>query len=408
MTSVLDGAAMAKTKTQVLPWQRRGFSISQLRAMARNTLPRPIFDFADGGAEDEQTLRRNEAAFAALQLVPRPLEGAAHRDLSVSLFGKRLSLPVVIGPTGLAGLFWPDGECAAARAAQRSGTAYCLSHGSVCSLEKLAGTGASPRWMQVFIYKDRGFTRELAERAAAAGFDALVLTIDNQLLGNRERDLRNGFAIPPRFGLSEMVGMATKFPWFIRMRHELPKITFGNYLRDGESQNLRELAGRMADLLDPALCWRDLEWLRQVWKGPLLVKGVLHPSDAAAAVDRGVDGIIVSNHGGRQLDGAVTGAEALPNVVDAVAGRAAVLVDGGIRRGADVVKALALGAQCTLIARPQLFGLSVAGEDGVCHVLDVYRREIDRVMGLCGISRLDDIGKDLLFSNRIENGVVQS
>jgi L-lactate dehydrogenase (cytochrome)/(S)-mandelate dehydrogenase len=370
--------------------------------MALRRLPRPIFDFADGGAEDELTLRRNEAAFADLQLLPRPLQGAGTRDLSLSLFGHRLALPVIIGPTGLAGLFWPDGECAAARAAHHCGTVYCLSHGSVCTLEQLAATGASPRWMQVFIYKDRGFTRELTERAQAAGFNALVLTVDNQLLGNRERDVRNGFTIPPRFNPVELVGMAAKIPWLMRMRREFAKITFGNYVRAGDRESIAALAARMADLLDPSSSWRDLEWLRQIWKGPLLVKGVLHPAEAAGAVERGADGVIVSNHGGRQLDGAVAGIEILPDVVSAVAGRAAVLVDGGIRRGADVVKALALGANCTLIARPQLFGLAVAGEEGVCHVLGIYRREIDRVMGLCGITRIDGIRRDLVLPAKRE------
>jgi L-lactate dehydrogenase (cytochrome)/(S)-mandelate dehydrogenase len=370
--------------------------------MALRRLPRPIFDFADGGAEDEQTLRRNQTAFADLQLLPRPLQGAATRDLSLSLFGHRLALPVIIGPTGLGGLFWPDGECAAARAAYRCGTVYCLSHGSVCTLEQLATTGASPRWMQVFIFKDRGFTRELTERAQAAGFNALVLTIDNQLLGNRERDVRNGFTIPPRFGAFELAGMATKIPWLIQMRREFGKITFGNYVRAGDRESITALAARMAELLDPSASWRDLEWLRQMWQGPLLVKGVLHPAEAAGAVERGADGVIVSNHGGRQLDGAVAGIEILPDVVGAVAGRAAVLVDGGIRRGADVVKALALGANCTLIGRPQLFGLAVAGEEGVCHVLDIYRREIDRVMGLCGISRIDGIRPDLVVPAKRE------
>lgn len=187
--------------TAAIPaWQQRAYSIDALRGLARGALPRPVFDFADGGAEDESTLRRNESAFDDLRLLPQPLRGTADRDLSVTLFGKRLSLPVIVGPTGLAGLFWPDGERCAARAAAAAGTGFCLSHGSVCTLEELAATGAAPRWMQVFVYRDRGFTRELTERAAAAGFDALVLTIDNQLLGNRERDVRNGFSIPPRFG----------------------------------------------------------------------------------------------------------------------------------------------------------------------------------------------------------------
>jgi L-lactate dehydrogenase (cytochrome)/(S)-mandelate dehydrogenase len=381
-------------------WQRRAYSIDALRQLARGALPRPVFDFADGGAEDEFTLRRNEAAFDGLRLLPQPLRGAATRDLSVTLFGKRSSLPVIVGPTGLAGLFWPDGERCAARAAAAAGTAFCLSHGSVCSLEQLAATGAAPRWMQVFVYRDRGFTRELTERAAAAGFDALVLTTDNQLLGNRERDIRNGFSIPPRFGPAEYLSMAFRPGWLWRMRGELSRITFGNYVRPGEAADIRAIAGRMASLLDPSMCWKDVEELRKAWSGPLILKGVLHPAEARMAVERGVDGLIVSNHGGRQLDGAPASLEALPAVVEAVGGRIPVLLDGGVRRGADVVKALALGAAACLVGRPQLWGLAVAGEAGVAHMLEIYRREIDRVLGLCGISRIADIDRNLLFTQR--------
>ncbi len=379
-------------------WTRRAYSIDALRQMARGALPRPVFDFADGGAEDEFTLRRNEAAFDDLRLLPQPLRGAAERDLSVTLFGKRLSLPVFVGPAGLAGLFWPDGERCAARAAAAAGTGFCLSHGSVCSLEALAATGAAPRWMQVFVYRDRGFTRELTERAAAAGFDALVLTTDNQLLGNRERDIRNGFSIPPRFGPAEYLSVAFRPGWLWRMRGELNRITFGNYVRPGEAADIRAIAGRMASLLDPSMSWKDVEELRRVWKGPLLLKGVLHPAEASMAAERGVDGLIVSNHGGRQLDGAPASLEALPAVIDAVGGKIPVLMDGGVRRGADVVKALALGAAACLVGRPQLWGLAVAGEAGVVHMLEIYRREIDRVLGLCGISRIADIDRNLLFT----------
>jgi isopentenyl diphosphate isomerase/L-lactate dehydrogenase-like FMN-dependent dehydrogenase len=378
--------------------KRKAYSVAAMRMLARRVLPRPVFDFADGGAEDERTLRRNERAFDDVQLVPQPLRGAGKRDLSVSLFGTELSLPVVIGPTGLSGLFWPGGEIAAARAAKKAGTAFCLSHASVCTIEELAACGAAPRWMQVFIFRDRGFTRELTERAAAAGYDALVLTIDNQLTGNRERDIRNGFTIPPRLGPVEITAMATKLPWLWRMRGELKRITFGNYVKLGESADLKTLAAQMPSLLDPSMSWGDVDALRQTWRGPLLLKGVLSPEEAAQAVAHGVDGLIVSNHGGRQLDGAVSSLEALPAVVAAVKGRVPVLLDGGVRRGADVVKALALGARACLIARPQLYGLAVAGEAGVAGVLDIYRREMDRVMGLCGITTIDEIGPDLLFS----------
>ena len=379
-------------------WQRRAINIAALGAEARRVLPHAIADFVDGGAGDEVTLRRNEAAFDAVQLLPRPLSGAATRDLSISLFGARLSLPLMFAPTGLAGLLWPDGEAASARAAAAAGTAYCLSHGSVCTLEALAATGAAPRWMQTYIYKDRELTREIAGRAAAAGYHALVVTIDAQLLGNRERDVRNGFAIPPRLSAGEVAGMAFKLPWLLRMRRALPKITFGNYKRPGSGEDLTALAERMLSLPDPGFTWRDIEWLRGVWQGPLVLKGILHPADAMEAVAHGVDGVIVSNHGGRQLDGTVAALDALPGVAEAAAGGTAILLDGGIRRGNHVIKALALGADCCLIGRPQLWGLAVAGEAGVAHVLEIFRREIDLTMGLCGLSAIDQIGSDTLLA----------
>ena len=377
-------------------WRQHCYSIAAMRERARRVLPRPVFDFADGGAEDETTLRRNEADFQHVGLLPRPLNGPGQRDLAITLLGHRLTMPVMIAPTGLAGLMWPQGEAAAARAAAAAGTVYCLSHGSVCKLEDLPRIGSAPRWMQLFIYRDRGFTEELANRAAAAGFDALVLTTDNQVLGNRERDLRNGFAIPPKFKAADIFAMAGKLPWLMRMRTELPRITFGNYIRAGETIDIGGLAKRMAELLDPSMSWRDVAWLRQIWKGPLIVKGVLHPDEARAAVAHGVDAVIVSNHGGRQLDGAVSSIAALPAIAAAVDGRIPVLIDGGIRRGADVVKALALGAACCLIARPQLWGLAVAGEAGVGHVLEIFRREIDRAMALLGAARIADLTPNLV------------
>ena len=373
------------------------YNVAEVRRAARAVLPRPVFDFADGGAEDEHTLRRNVDAFSDVALLPRPLNGAAACDLSAELFGWRLAMPLLVAPTGLAGLFWPDGEREAARAAAACGIPYCASHGSVCTLEDIAGTGVDPRLMQVFVYKDRGFTREMVERAAAARYSALVLTIDNQLLGNRERDLRNGFTIPPRFGIAGTLSTATKVPWLWRMRRTLPRLTFGNYVRPGSAEDIATLAGRLADLLDPGLSWADVDWLRGIWRGPLLIKGVLHPDEAREAVSRGVDGMVVSNHGGRQLDGSPAAFDALPAVVDAVKGRVPVLMDGGVRRGADVVKALASGAAACLIGRPQLWGLAVGGEAGVRHVLDIFRREIDRTMGLMGAARIGDLGPHCLM-----------
>ncbi len=376
--------------------KKRAINIADMRRLARRALPRPVFDFTDGGAEDEWTLRRNESAFDDIQLLPQPLRGSATRDLSVELFGRTLSMPVMIGPTGLAGLVWPDGELGSARAATAAGTAYCLSHGSVCTIEELAATRAAPRWMMVFVYRDRGLTREFVERAQATQYDALVLTIDNQLTGNRERDIRNGFTIPPALGPRELAAMAIKLPWLYRMRGHLKRVDMSNYRRPGETAELTRSSVRLASMLDPSLSWRDVDEVRKVWKGPLILKGVLHPEEARRASEHGVDGIIVSNHGGRQLDGAASGIEALPAVVEAVAGRMPVLVDGGVRRGADVVKALALGASACLIARPQLWGLAVAGEAGVARVLEIFRSEIDRVMGFCGVTKVSEIGPDLI------------
>ena len=371
--------------------QKNGYSVAALRRIAQKRLPRPIFDFIDGGAEDEDTLRQNESAFSDWELLPKPLNGAAKRDLSTSLFGHTLSSPLLIGPTGLAGLFWPQGEVAAANAASDYGTVYCLSHGSVCTLEQLAKMHQGLKWMQVFIYKDRGFTRELATRAQESGYDALVLTIDNQLIGKRERDIVNGFTIPPRLDLSQMLAFAKKPSWWWAMRHELANVTFGNYVQSNSPESVAALAARMGSLLDPSMSWEDVDMVRAHWKGRLILKGVLHPDEAAQAVKHGVDAIIVSNHGGRQLNGAIASVRALPAVIQAVNGAIPVLLDGGIRRGSDIFKAVALGASAVLIGRPHLWGLSVAGKDGVQWVLEMLHGELDRTMGLAGTSNIEEI-----------------
>ncbi|MDD9990361.1 MAG: DUF1674 domain-containing protein [Rhodospirillales bacterium] len=377
-------------------WKRRAYNIATVRDESRRALPRPVFDFVDGGAGDEHTLRRNVSAFDDVDLYPRPIGGTRERDLSTTLLGRRLSMPLIVPPTGLAGLLWPDGEAASARAATRAGSIYCLSHGSVCSLEELAETGIEPLWFQTYIYKDRGLTHEMAARAAAAGYEALIVTVDTQLLGNRERDIRNGFVIPPTMSAREVANMATKLRWLFRMRGTIPKITFGNYRRTDGGEDLTALAQRMVGLPDPGIQWRDIADLRAIWKGQLLLKGILHPADAIEAVANGVDGMFVSNHGGRQLDGVAGAVDALPAVAEAVAGRAALILDGGIRRGAHIVKALALGADCCSIGRPQFWGLSAAGEAGVAHVFDIFRRELDLTMGLCGLPDIASIGSDVL------------
>ena len=380
--------------TMLEPRLDRAYSVAAMRALARRRLPRVVFDFCDGGAEDEITRDRNESAFADLEFLPRPLNGTATRDASVELFGERLSLPLIIGPTGLSGMLWPRGEAAAARAAAKAGIVYTMSHGSTVTIEDLAHEVPGPKWFQVFLYRDRGLTRSFAERAQAAGYRALVLTTDNQVLGQRERDLRNGFTIPPRVGWRSGLDMLRSTPWLVRMTRA-PAITMANYVT-AERKDIVSLAMYLADMLDPALCWRDVAWLREIWSGPLLLKGVLHPDEARAAIDHGVDGVIVSNHGGRQLDGAVPAIRALPAVAEAVEGRIPVLLDGGIRRGSHVVKAVALVARACLIGRPHLWGLAVAGEQGVAAVLDIFRRDIDRVLALGGWDGIAKVDRQAL------------
>jgi isopentenyl diphosphate isomerase/L-lactate dehydrogenase-like FMN-dependent dehydrogenase len=363
--------------------ERRGYSIAQLRRMARRILPRLIFDFIDGGAEDEVTLRGNETTFADFAFRPRPLNGTTTRDQSVELFGERIATPVLIGPTGLSGMVWPQGEADAARAAHAAGTIWVMSHGSTVTIEEMPKRSSGPLWMQVFMYRDRGLTRAFTERAQAAGYKALVLTVDNQVLGQRERDLVNGFAIPPRVTVRNSLDMVLRVPWLMRMVPHLKGVTFRNY-PDHDKLDISSLAAHIGTILDPGLAWKDVAWLRSIWKGPLLLKGILHPDEARAAIDHGVDGVIVSNHGGRQLDGALASLRALPAVVEAAGDRLVVLLDGGVRRGSDVVKALALGARACLVGRPHLWGLTVAGEAGVARVLEIYRREIDRTLALGG------------------------
>jgi isopentenyl diphosphate isomerase/L-lactate dehydrogenase-like FMN-dependent dehydrogenase len=373
--------------------ERQGYSVAALRRLARRRLPRMVFDFCDGAAEDEITGRRNETAFADWEFLPTPLNGTATRDQSIVLFGERLALPVIIGPTGLSGMLWPRGEVAAAQAAAAAGTVYTMSHGSTVPIEQLARETSGPLWFQNFIYRDRGLTRSFAERAQAAGYRALVLTIDNQVLGQRERDLENGFVIPPRLTWRSVLDVARALPWALRMARA--PLTFANYVSE-ERKDIVSLAAYMASMLDPTLHWRDVDWLRGIWRGPLLLKGVLHPDEARLALEHGVDGVIVSNHGGRQLDTALPAVRALPGVVDAVAGRIPVLLDGGVRRGSHVVKATALGATACLIGRPHLWGLTVAGEAGVAQVLEIFRRDIDRVLALGGWDGIAQVDRGAL------------
>jgi isopentenyl diphosphate isomerase/L-lactate dehydrogenase-like FMN-dependent dehydrogenase len=371
---------------------RRGYSVTALRRLARAELPRMLFDMVDGGAGDEHTMRRNEAELAEIELIPKLLAGAPKRDQSVELFGQRLPSPVLVGPTGLAGLLWPHAELAAAHAAARFGTIYCTSHASTATLEQIALATPAPKWMQVFLYKDRGLTAELSRRAAEAGYAGLILTVDNQVTAGRDRDVANGMSFPLRWTARSALQFAIKPRWLLRMR-ETPSPTFVNY---GASASIGAFGPLMNEQLDPDIGWRDVEWLRGLWRGPLILKGLLHPDEARRARDLGVDAVIVSNHGGRQLDGAIASIAALPAMVDAVDGAIPMLVDGGFRRGVDVLKAIALGARAVLLGRPHLWGVACAGEAGVFHVLDMFRHEIDRAMALGGWDDLGKVGREAL------------
>jgi len=372
--------------------QRKGYSVHALRDLARRRLPRMVFDMADGAAGDENTLRRNESALAEIELLPKVLNGAPRRNQALELFGQTLTSPVIIGPTGLAGLLWPRAEIEAARAAARFGTIYTVSHASTCTIEEIAAATPGPKWMQVFLYKDRGITAEFAARAAAAGYAGLVLTVDNQVMAGRDRDARNGMMFPLKLRPRNLIDLTSHPGWLMRQARA-PNPTFVNY---GKHSKLDAFGPLMLEQLDPGVSWKDVDWLRGLWKGPMILKGLLHPDEAREAQKRGLDAIVVSNHGGRQLDGAIPSIAALGSVADALGGSIPVLVDGGFRRGVDVIKALALGARAVLIGRPQLWGVAAAGEAGVHWTLELFRREIDRALALGGWDGIATLDRSII------------
>ncbi len=350
-------------------------NLDDVEAAARERLPAAAADYIAGGAEDEVTLRANRQAFEALVLRPRVLVDVSTRSLETAVLGQAMPMPVLIAPTGFQRLAHPDGELATARAAGAEGVCLVLSTFSTASLEEVAAAGG-PRWFQLYVHRDRGLTADLVRRAEAAGYSALVLTVDLPVLGRRERDLRNGFSLPTDLRLGNFA-LATSAA--------LHGVEQGS-----------ALAAFHEGLRDPAFTWEDVDWLRSVSRLPLILKGVLRADDARRGVDHGAAGIIVSNHGGRQLDGAASGIGALPEVVEAVGGEVEVLVDGGVRRGVDVVRALAVGARAVLIGRPVLWGLAWDGEAGVRRVLRMLRDELDTAMALVGAPTVRAITRDLL------------
>ena len=373
----------------------RSHSIADLRRLAKRRLPRAVFDYADGAAEDEVTARRNEAAFEDYDLLPRVLRDVSSVDLSTTVLGTPVSMPVLLAPTGMTRLFHHDGETAAARAAHRAGVVYTLSSLSTVSIEDLAAASDGPRWFQIYVWKDRGLVREFFDRCRAAGYDALMLTVDMPVLGQRERDLRNGMTIPPSLTLGSALDAALHPSWWWNFLTK-PRIGFANVAGKGDAGrgDLTALWTYINTQFDPSVTWRDLEWMIGEWNGAFAVKGVLDPEDAARAASLGARGIVVSNHGGRQLDHSPASLDALPAVVEAVAGRAEVILDGGIRRGADVAKALALGARACAIGRAYLYGIGAGGEQGVDRALELLRTELRRALALLGCPSVTALGPE--------------
>jgi len=368
------------------------YSIAVLRDLARKRLPRMVFDFIDGGSEDEHTWRRNVEAFADVTLMPHMLRGTPDCDLSTTVLGAELKLPVLVAPTGLTGMFWPDGETEVARACARAGSIMTISHATTVPTQSLAQVAQQPIWAQMMVYKDRGFTREMIDRIAEAGCHALVLTVDLQALGQRERDLRNGFTVPPKVTARSALE-AARHPGWLREYFTNPPVTMVNYAGDGKT-DLASLAEHMSTIFDANVSWEDFDFVRQHWNGPLIIKGILRADDARVAAARGADAIIVSNHGGRQLDTAPAPIDVLPEIVDAVGDDLEVLLCSGIRRGTDVLKCIALGAKAVLIGRAHLYGVAAGGEAGVTAAFDVLGDEMRRAMALGGWNRLSDLSRD--------------
>ncbi len=385
------------TFLESIRWRRPAVGITDVREVARRKLPRPVFDFIDGGAENELTLRSNESAFASLGFVPQALTDVSKRSQRVRVLGLDLPSPVLLAPAGLARMAHRDGEIAAARAAARAGTVYTLSTAASASIEEVAAACSGPLWLQLYVWSDRGATAALVDRARAAGYHALCFTIDVPLSGRRERDVRNGLTIPPKPAGSTWHHYA-RHPLWVRQALLGSPITFRNFIDSdaGGGNSAVALGNYVNSQLNPSMSWDDLRWLREAWSGPLLVKGIMSAHDAREVVKVGADAVVVSNHGGRQLDGLPATIDVLPEIVDAVAGDAEVLMDSGVRRGSDVVKALALGARAVLVGRPYLYGLAMDGEDGALRVLEMLRDEIDRVQALLGVPDLKQMHRGLV------------
>ncbi len=375
------------------------YNIADLRALAQKRLPRGLFEFMDRGCEDEVSLRNNRAAFERIKLRPRVLNDVSKRDQSITLFGHKQNMPVAIAPTGTPGIMWYEGELELARAAKKAGIPFTLATTTLTAMERIIDEVGGRLWFQLYMYADRSLSRWIAERAKTAGYEALIMTVDSPTFSNREYNLRNGFTIPITYSAKNILDVMGHPRWmlgvWLRYLLEGGLPLFENYPPEVKARVKAAPMGRAMKLND-ALNWDDVREMRKLWPRTLMIKGVLSPADAAIAADCGVDGIVVSNHGGRVVDGAIAPIEALPAMLDAVGKRMTVIVDSGFRRGSDVVKAMALGAHAVLVGRATLYGVAAAGEAGGTRALDILREEIDRVMALVGRCSIDELNRELL------------
>jgi L-lactate dehydrogenase (cytochrome) len=374
-------------------------SVADLRLLAKRRLPGGVFDYIDGAAEDERTSVRNVSAFAAIEFRPRVLRDVGAPDPATTLFGRELAMPLILAPTGFSRIADPQGELAVARAAERARLPYTLSTMATRSIEDVAGvTGAEARnWFQVYVWRDRGMVQEMLDRAKASGYEAIMITVDTAVLGRRERDVRRGFTLPPKVGLDTLLDGLLHPAWTLDLLRSEP-ITFAN-IRGSEGQDGQSavnLSEYINSQFDPTLSWDDIAWFRERWSGPIILKGIQRVDDALLAADAGVDAVALSNHGGRQLDGAPPPIELVAPVKEAVGDRITIICDGGVRRGSDIAKALALGADACMIGRGYLFGLGAAGEAGVDHALAHYDSGLRRTMALLGAQRISELTNDLV------------
>lgn len=371
-------------------------SIEDLRRRAKQRLPRAIFEFFDGGAEDEHTLRGNRTAFERVRLAPRVLVNVAQVDTSAKILGGPSNLPIGIAPTGAVGFGWHGGDVAIARAAAAFGIPYALSTTATASVERIAREAPGRLWFQAYVLRQRDFTMRLIDRARAAGYEALIITVDLPVGGKRERDFRNDFSIPFRFTRKNVLDFASRPGWALAMLRRGMPVMENLIGFTPEATSATGIASSVGRNYDSTFDWDSLKAIRDAWPGKLVVKGVVRPDDAERIATIGCDGLVVSNHGGRQLDGAIATLDALPAIARAVGSRISVLIDGGIRRGVDVVKALALGAEAVMIGRATLYGVCAAGESGARWALEILRDELARSMQLCGARTVREISPDLI------------